>query len=135
MYSVNTGAIPMVVSISIAVTFIKLKKSVTFAALDILVGRTYANSFLGTLNARRILNSSLRRNTNTEVQEFDLTTRPHAPFKLGDTKSGKRESLKREQNLKERAENLHENNASNVTSAQDLRQSHEEISRSTHCTR
>ncbi|KAI0070271.1 hypothetical protein K474DRAFT_1670257 [Panus rudis PR-1116 ss-1] len=114
MYSVNTGAISMVMSISIAVTFITLKRSVTFAGLVLLVGRTYANSFLGTLNARRILKSSLRRKAYAEAEEFDLDTGPSgqrpALLRLEDLNSGERQSSSSgsiEPNLKKRAESSH----------------------------
>ncbi|KAI0070173.1 hypothetical protein K474DRAFT_897000 [Panus rudis PR-1116 ss-1] len=61
IYSVNTGAISMIVSICVAVTFITLKRSVIFAGLILLLGRSYANSFLGTLNARAMLKSNMIR--------------------------------------------------------------------------
>ncbi|KAI0070174.1 hypothetical protein K474DRAFT_1713568 [Panus rudis PR-1116 ss-1] len=95
VYAVNTGAISMMVSICIAVTFIALKKSVTFAGLVLLVGRSYANSFLGTLNARTMLKSNLGRSAYAEVEEYDIHPHPkqsHRPavFKLRDFTFGSR---------------------------------------------
>ncbi|CAL1703592.1 unnamed protein product [Somion occarium] len=54
-YAVNTGAITMVVSAAIVFTFVFLKSSLLFAGLNIASGKLYANSLLGTLNARQIL--------------------------------------------------------------------------------
>ncbi|KAK7689095.1 hypothetical protein QCA50_007786 [Cerrena zonata] len=54
-YAVNSGAITMVVSIVIVLTFVFLKNSLVFAGFVTLAGKLYSNSFLGTLNARSYL--------------------------------------------------------------------------------
>ncbi|KAK7689443.1 hypothetical protein QCA50_007235 [Cerrena zonata] len=54
-YAVNTGAITMIVSICIVLTFIFLKNSLLFAGLITMASKLYANSLLGTLNARKML--------------------------------------------------------------------------------
>ncbi|GBE86423.1 hypothetical protein BKA93DRAFT_549242 [Sparassis latifolia] len=53
-YVVNSGALTMVVSISIVLTFIFVKNSLVFAGLVQVQGKLYANSFLATLNARTL---------------------------------------------------------------------------------
>ncbi|CAL1710745.1 unnamed protein product, partial [Somion occarium] len=53
VYAVNTGAITMIVSLAVVLTFIFLKESLLFAGLVTMA--IYANSFLGTLNTRQIL--------------------------------------------------------------------------------
>ncbi|KAI0072398.1 hypothetical protein K474DRAFT_403647 [Panus rudis PR-1116 ss-1] len=71
-YIVNTGGLTMVVSIAFAVTFTILRDSLTFWGLWSIMGRLYANSFLGTLNCRQIL----RRRTGYAVHSTD-----HMPSK------------------------------------------------------
>ncbi|CAL1703579.1 unnamed protein product [Somion occarium] len=56
-YAVNSGAITMIVSIVIVLTFVFLKNSLLFAGLVTVAGKLYSNSLLGTLNARSYLRS------------------------------------------------------------------------------
>ncbi|KAK7693078.1 hypothetical protein QCA50_002643 [Cerrena zonata] len=51
-YTVNTGAISMIVSVTIAITHSILKHNLIFAGLVILTAKLYANALLGMLNAR-----------------------------------------------------------------------------------
>ncbi|KAI0070175.1 hypothetical protein K474DRAFT_1713570 [Panus rudis PR-1116 ss-1] len=53
-YSVNTGLITMFMSSSLAIVYLAAKGNIVYAALVILKCRTYANAFLGALNARRL---------------------------------------------------------------------------------
>ncbi|KAK7693111.1 hypothetical protein QCA50_002677 [Cerrena zonata] len=65
-YSVNTGLIMMIVSISIAITYSRVEGSLVFAGLVTIVSKLYANSFLGTLNARDIMRGKhLAQSTTT----------------------------------------------------------------------
>ncbi|KAI0072394.1 hypothetical protein K474DRAFT_401886 [Panus rudis PR-1116 ss-1] len=54
-YFVNTGGLTMAVSISYIITFTILQDSLTYWGLWSIMGRLYANSYLGTLNCRHIL--------------------------------------------------------------------------------
>ncbi|CAL1703807.1 unnamed protein product [Somion occarium] len=60
MYSVNTGAISMIISIIIAITYSTMSNDLIFGGLVILTGKLYANALLGTLNARRIMRKKMR---------------------------------------------------------------------------
>ncbi|CAL1703733.1 unnamed protein product [Somion occarium] len=79
-YSVNTGAIMMIVSISIAITYSKVQGSLVFAGLVTIVSKLYANSFLGTLNARDIVRNKHQASSTTfdstgfELPKFRNTT-------------------------------------------------------------
>ncbi|KAK7693168.1 hypothetical protein QCA50_002734 [Cerrena zonata] len=68
-YAVNTGAITMLVSITIVLTFVFLKESLLFAGLVQLSSKLYANSFLGTLNARQILRKKINTLNSTELSD------------------------------------------------------------------
>jgi len=67
VYAVNTGALTMIVSILILVTFLLMKNSLAFAGLASVASKLYANSFLGTLNARHFL----RRKTEESRWQLD----------------------------------------------------------------
>ncbi|KAK7689140.1 hypothetical protein QCA50_007831 [Cerrena zonata] len=60
-YAINSGAIMMVVSLAIAITYVKVKESLLFLGLVMIVSKLYANSLLGTLNARSILRNKTAR--------------------------------------------------------------------------
>jgi len=68
-YAVNTGAVTMMVSIFILATFRLVKESLLFAGLTLVASKLYANSFLGTLNAREML----RRKNEINWQEAPLS--------------------------------------------------------------
>lgn len=70
VYAVNTGALTMIVSMLILVTFCLVKNSLLFAGLTLIASKLYANSFLGTLNARQILR---RKNEEAHWQDTPLT--------------------------------------------------------------
>ncbi|KAK7693059.1 hypothetical protein QCA50_002624 [Cerrena zonata] len=65
-YVVNTGVVVMLGSIAVAITFSVLKGNLVFAGLIILQGKLYANAFLGTLNARKMMRQNFNR-TGTSV--------------------------------------------------------------------
>jgi len=67
-YAVNTGALTMIVSVCILATFRLVKNSLLFAGFTLVASKLYANSFLGTLNARELL----RRRTECNWQEPPL---------------------------------------------------------------
>ncbi|KAI0081386.1 hypothetical protein K474DRAFT_1337809 [Panus rudis PR-1116 ss-1] len=54
-YTIHSGALMMCVSLAIAITYVTLKESLTFLGLVMIVSKLYANSLLGTLNARGML--------------------------------------------------------------------------------
>ncbi|KAK7693075.1 hypothetical protein QCA50_002640 [Cerrena zonata] len=54
-YTVNTGAISMVISVIIAITYSTLRENLIFAGLVVLTGKLYANALLGMLNARNLM--------------------------------------------------------------------------------
>ncbi|CAL1693869.1 unnamed protein product [Somion occarium] len=56
-YAINTGVITMIISICVMVTFVTLKMNFIFLGLNVLASKLYANSLLGTLNARRMLHA------------------------------------------------------------------------------
>ncbi|CAL1704019.1 unnamed protein product [Somion occarium] len=68
-YAVNTGAITMLVSIAIVLTFVFLKESLLFAGLVQMSSKLYANSFLGTLNARQILRRKINTHKSSELSD------------------------------------------------------------------
>jgi len=74
VYAVNTGALTMIVSILILVTFILVKNSLLFAGLALIASKLYANSFLGTLNARHLL----RRKNDTSNRQQSRATGSHS---------------------------------------------------------
>ncbi|KAI0073471.1 hypothetical protein K474DRAFT_1677880 [Panus rudis PR-1116 ss-1] len=71
-YSVNTGAIIMVISIVILVTFLVLKDSLVFIGLVQVSNKLYANSLLGTLNARGVL----RNKMSNQYDSSGMNTQP-----------------------------------------------------------
>ncbi|KAK7693114.1 hypothetical protein QCA50_002680 [Cerrena zonata] len=73
-YSVNTGLIMMIFSISIAITYSRVQGSLVFAGLVTIVSKLYANSFLGTLNARDIIRGKHLVQTTTALDSrgFEL---------------------------------------------------------------
>ncbi|CAL1703701.1 unnamed protein product [Somion occarium] len=60
-YAINSGAMMMIVSLAIAITYVKVKESLLFLGLVMIVSKLYANSLLGTLNARQLLRSKTAR--------------------------------------------------------------------------
>ncbi|CAL1703787.1 unnamed protein product [Somion occarium] len=67
-YSVNTGAISMVVSIVIAITYSTMQDSLLFVGLVILTGKLYANSLLGMLNARALMRQKANKTDSGLVE-------------------------------------------------------------------
>ncbi|KAI0077925.1 hypothetical protein K474DRAFT_1706956 [Panus rudis PR-1116 ss-1] len=61
-YAVNTGLITMLCSVAIVLTFAFLKNSLAFAGLVQMSSKLYANSLLGTLNARGVLRNKMSSN-------------------------------------------------------------------------
>lgn len=57
MYAVHSGLILMAVSLAVVITFVCLKHSLLFTGFIAIVGKLYANSLLGTLNARQVFRS------------------------------------------------------------------------------
>lgn len=57
-YVINTGALTMIVSIAIVLTFALINGSFLFLGLVEIQSKLYANSFLATLNARQHLNQA-----------------------------------------------------------------------------
>ncbi|GBE85756.1 hypothetical protein SCP_0802780 [Sparassis crispa] len=53
-YVVNTGALTMVVSVSTLLTFVLLSDNLIFVGLAAVQSKLYANSFMATLNARKL---------------------------------------------------------------------------------
>ncbi|CAL1703702.1 unnamed protein product [Somion occarium] len=47
-YAINSGAMMMIVSLAIAITYVKVKESLLFLGLVMIVSKLYANSLLGT---------------------------------------------------------------------------------------
>ncbi|KAK7676417.1 hypothetical protein QCA50_020635 [Cerrena zonata] len=75
-YSVNTGLVMMIVSISIAITYSSMRGSFVFAGLSTMVSKLYANSFLGTLNARDLLRGKLAAtfgNMGSDLLKLQIT--------------------------------------------------------------
>ncbi|KAI0076614.1 hypothetical protein K474DRAFT_1222836 [Panus rudis PR-1116 ss-1] len=66
MYVVNSGAITFVAATAVMVTYSVMPESLLFSGILLIMSRFYANSFLGTLNAR----SMLRTRLNTTVPSF-----------------------------------------------------------------
>ncbi|GBE84590.1 hypothetical protein SCP_0605690 [Sparassis crispa] len=65
-YLVSTGALTVAVSFSIVLTFVFLKNSLLFAGLVEVQSKLYANSFMATLNARK-----LRSRGEHSAQEYN----------------------------------------------------------------
>ncbi|KAH9946534.1 hypothetical protein B0H21DRAFT_859127 [Amylocystis lapponica] len=74
-YVINTGALTMVVSISIVLTFTLIKGSLLFAGLVEIQSKLYANSFLATLNARHHLSGSSRDTGIHTSSNMELSNR------------------------------------------------------------
>ncbi|CAL1703519.1 unnamed protein product [Somion occarium] len=68
-YSVNTGLLSMAVSIAIVFTFAFMKESLIFAGLNLIAGKLYANSLLGTLNARQVLRAQSSRKAHITMPD------------------------------------------------------------------
>ncbi|CAL1699101.1 unnamed protein product [Somion occarium] len=58
-YSVNTGAIVMIASTAISITYRVLKGSLVFTGIVVIATKLYSNSLLGVLNAKHLLNNKL----------------------------------------------------------------------------
>ncbi|TCD68558.1 hypothetical protein EIP91_010483 [Steccherinum ochraceum] len=72
-YFVNTGLLTMLCSMATMFTFVFIKSSLLFAGLVHMSSKLYANSLMGTLNARGILrdmNSAPRYTSATEPASF-----------------------------------------------------------------
>ncbi|KAI0071200.1 hypothetical protein K474DRAFT_1679581 [Panus rudis PR-1116 ss-1] len=54
-YTINSGAIMMVLAVTVTVVYVKVQDSVIFLGIIALIGKVYANCLLGTLNARGML--------------------------------------------------------------------------------
>ncbi|KAI0072918.1 hypothetical protein K474DRAFT_1667252 [Panus rudis PR-1116 ss-1] len=72
-YSINSGLILVVISVAVAITHIRLNRSLVFAGLTTLGSKLYANTFLGTLNARDRIRSRTDPGT---VRDISLSSSP-----------------------------------------------------------
>ncbi|CAL1703620.1 unnamed protein product [Somion occarium] len=75
-YSVNTGLLTMIVSVSIAIVYSRDRESLIASGLTTISGKLYANSFLGLLNARDLMRSKGQQSTTTPVLDtssFELS--------------------------------------------------------------
>jgi len=72
-YAVNTGAITMAASLATLLTFTLLKTSLLYGGLSLMTGKLYANSFLGTLNARSIIWSKSQADSGTTPRSTELS--------------------------------------------------------------
>ncbi|KAI0069883.1 hypothetical protein K474DRAFT_1713821 [Panus rudis PR-1116 ss-1] len=74
-YAVNSGALMMVVSLAIAIVYVKVQESLLFLGLVMIVSKLYANCLLGTLNARDYLRSKTVRgqNVSSRSNAFELS--------------------------------------------------------------
>jgi len=73
-FSVNSGLFTAIVSIAIVLSFIFNKKGLLFAGLVQMSSKLYANSLMGTLNARQILRKAM-----TVQKVSELSDRFHSP--------------------------------------------------------
>ncbi|KAI0081404.1 hypothetical protein K474DRAFT_1656530 [Panus rudis PR-1116 ss-1] len=69
-YTVNSGAIMMIVSLAIVITYAKVQESLIFLGLVTMVSKVYANCLYGTLNARRML-----RNMPSSREQYSSRSR------------------------------------------------------------
>ncbi|OBZ69408.1 hypothetical protein A0H81_10650 [Grifola frondosa] len=67
VYAVNTGALTSAVSVLTVVTFAVQKESLVFLALGVMQSKLYANSFLGSLNARQHIRNMLSEYPTIEL--------------------------------------------------------------------
>ncbi|KAI0076608.1 hypothetical protein K474DRAFT_1662815 [Panus rudis PR-1116 ss-1] len=58
-YTVNTGALTLILAIVMIIFFVALKQSLIFGGFLFLISRVYANSLLGSLNARIMLRNKV----------------------------------------------------------------------------
>ncbi|CAL1709171.1 unnamed protein product [Somion occarium] len=70
-YAVNTGLLTMAVSTAIVFTFAFMKESLLFAGFNLIASKLYANSFLGTLNARQILRAQTAKVMGAQNSRVD----------------------------------------------------------------
>ncbi|CAL1703546.1 unnamed protein product [Somion occarium] len=71
-YSVNTGLITMIVSISIAITYSRDRESLLASGLTTISGKLYANSFLALLNARESLRGKHAKSGGLDTNQLEL---------------------------------------------------------------
>ncbi|KAK7681822.1 hypothetical protein QCA50_015169 [Cerrena zonata] len=57
MYAVHSGLLLMIVSAAVLISFMCMKNSLLFTGFITIIGKLYANSLLGTLNARQVFRS------------------------------------------------------------------------------
>ncbi|KAK7691493.1 hypothetical protein QCA50_004892 [Cerrena zonata] len=67
VYAVNTGAVTMIFSIAIAITYALEHESLVVSGMTTIVSKLYANSFLGYLNARGIIRAKSQKSTALTV--------------------------------------------------------------------
>ncbi|CAL1710746.1 unnamed protein product [Somion occarium] len=60
-YAVHTGAISMILSIATLLTYVLVNHSLVYAGLVTMSSKLYANSFLGTLNARQLHRQKIQK--------------------------------------------------------------------------
>ncbi|OBZ69394.1 hypothetical protein A0H81_10676 [Grifola frondosa] len=70
VYTVNTGALTSFFSVLIVIMFAVQKESLVFAALVEMQSKLYANSFLGSLNARQHIRNKLSENSGYPTIEL-----------------------------------------------------------------
>ncbi|KAK7683062.1 hypothetical protein QCA50_013734 [Cerrena zonata] len=82
VYVVNTGAITMIWSIAIAITYSVEHESLVVNGMTTVVSKLYANSFLGYLNARHMIRAKQRKSfalTILNTDEFEPPTSQSGP--------------------------------------------------------
>ncbi|KAI0070663.1 hypothetical protein K474DRAFT_744839 [Panus rudis PR-1116 ss-1] len=63
-YTVNSGAIMMIVSLGVTITYATAKESLVFLGFVTMVSKVYANCLYATLNARRVLRNISKGESN-----------------------------------------------------------------------
>ncbi|KAI0073825.1 hypothetical protein K474DRAFT_1710362 [Panus rudis PR-1116 ss-1] len=71
-YSINTGAMSFIVALGAVISYTTMPDSLLFAGFFVLLGRLYVNSFLGTLNARPMLQARMVGNEAVVDDSFEL---------------------------------------------------------------
>lgn len=77
VYAVHTGAITSLGSLGVVFMFVFMKESIAFAGLSAITNKLYANSLLGTLNARQALRMASKPQPSAQL--VAMTTSPQIP--------------------------------------------------------
>ncbi|KAI0341125.1 hypothetical protein BDW22DRAFT_1346420 [Trametopsis cervina] len=81
-YSLTTGALTMVCSVTILITFNTNKDTVIYAAFVEVLGKLYANSVLAMLNARQLIVSKAEKGGNNNLELSRLRYVPPAALNI-----------------------------------------------------